>query len=124
MIIFQAFYENNEKISKFCLKFCQNNWFNLSRNSLLALNGKLMRLEFTIFHLSAEIDQTLCKKYEKCEQNSGSEPNVHKILNLRNSSDKKKQNLKSFFLILRLANFIMIPLTNLYDEYIDRRKLT
>ena len=43
-----------------------------------------------------------------------------------NKTTEVRRNLKifSFFEILRLTNFVMIPLTILYDEQINRRKLT
>ena len=51
------------------------------------------------------------KNYWKCEQKPS---NVHKILNL----DKSLQNTKIE------TEYLMIPLTILYDEYIGRPKLT
>ena len=57
-----------------------------------------------------------------------SEPNIpcsHETLNLGNSL-KKKRNWEKIFLFrfLRWMSFLMLPLTFLYDEYIDRPKLT
>ena len=49
----------------------------------------------------------------------------HKTSILDNSSKNTKVKQKHFyFQILGWTNFLMIPLTFLYDEYIDRPKLT
>ena len=49
----------------------------------------------------------------------------HKTSIIDNSSKNTKLKEISFkFRILRWASFLMIPLTFLYDEYIDRPKLS
>ena len=55
------------------------------------------------------------------------EPNIpcsHENLNPDNSSKKAKFKNSFNFQILRWTRFLMIPLTFLYDEYINRPKLT
>ena len=49
-------------------------------------------------------------------------PCSHETLNLDNSS--KKTYLKKIFLSSTLDEILMIPLTFVYDKYIDRPKLS
>ena len=49
---------------------------------------------------------------------------IHKTLNLDNSLWKRKMKIFFKFLILCWTGSLIIPLTTLYDDYIDRPKLT
>ena len=57
--------------------------------------------------------------------NHAKDPIVHTKLQSSITPRKKRNSKKSFyFWILRWTSFLMIPLTFLYDEYIDRPKFT
>ena len=67
----------------------------------------------------------LKKKCTKSEQNQAKYPVVHTKLQPLITPRKKRNSKKSFhFPSLRWTSFLMIPLTILYDEYIDQPKLT
>ena len=54
------------------------------------------------------------------------EPNIpcsHETLNLNKSPKKMKFKKSFYFWILRWMSFLMIPLTILYDDYIDGSKI-
>ena len=58
-------------------------------------------------------------------KNIRNQTNIQRSLNLNISAEKAK--IKKIFLViynLHWTEFLMIPLTILYDEYIDRPKLT
>ena len=58
-------------------------------------------------------------------KNNGNPSIIPKFLNLVKSLKKRKSRKKYFkFHILRWTGFLKIPLTALYDENIDRPKLT
>ena len=63
------------------------------------------------------------KNCTKSEQNHAKYPVVTQNFNPRYLLKKRKFN-KTFFRILRWTRFLMIPRTFLYDEYIDRPKLS
>ena len=67
--------------------------------------------------------ENLVKNTENVNKTNGKASTFHKTLNLDNSLSKAK--IKTFcFHVLRWTSFLMIPLTTLYDDYIDRPKLT
>ena len=55
-------------------------------------------------------------------KNNGNLFTIHKTLNLDKSSEKNQ--IQEILNILRWAGFLILPLSFLYDEYIDRPKLT
>ena len=70
--------------------------------------------------VSAKIDEHLGKSYEKCEQNNGSWAKVHKIQTSVTRRKKWNSMISFYFEIPGLTSFLMIPLTTVYDEYIDK----
>ena len=107
----------------------------LNQNSLqylLALK-KFNRLLLTNFTFFRSIDKFLGKISENVNKNTANRSKIHKKWKrriLKNSRKLTLENailnfLKSFCLqILRLTSFLMIPVSTIYDENIDRPKFS
>ena len=76
------------------------------------------------FKKFSKLDEFLSEIPEKINRNIGNPSIIHKTSNLDNSLQNTKLNKKFHFNILRWRGFLMIPLTIVYDEYIDGSKLT
>ena len=110
-----------QKISK---KVTQKNWKKQSSTPPLSLEVKPITMSAIISTNFSKTDEKLVKITDSVCKNKGDRSTLHKTLNLDKSLDKT--NLKNYFFlyILRVTGFSMIPPTTLYDEYIDRPKLT
>ena len=101
-----------------------------TRTSLsIALHSTFTNSKFILFieiwiNVFVKKDLSL-KKIVLKVNNHAKDPIVHTKLQSSITPRKKRNSKKSFyFWILRWTSFLMIPLTFLYDEYIDRPKFT
>ena len=107
----------------------------LNQNSLQYLLSlkKINRLLLTSFTFFSSIDKILGKIRENANKNTANRSKIHKKWKrriLKNSQKLTLENailnfLKSFYLqILRLSSFLMMPVSTIYDENIDRPKFS
>ena len=86
--------------------------------------GKTNYTVFTNFNIfCSKIGKKLRQNTENVNNNNKNQQTFHKILNLDNSVDKTKFEIIFPVLYSTLDGCLMIPITTLYDEYIDRPKL-
>ena len=88
-------------------------------------NKDTLPLKFWIVNLFWTILTKLCQILAKITENLNKNSRMFTKLYTSITTFKKRKSEKSFqFRILHWTGFSMIPLTILYDEYIDRPKLT
>ena len=95
-----------------------NNTFSVSEN---IINSTIVN---NFYNFLSKIDEIAGEIPENVNKNIGNPSIIHK-LQTSITPCKIRNSKKSFsFHILRWRGFLMIPLTTLYDQYIDRSKLT